>query len=188
MEIDKRMIFYQGKHVLLKVLQENDIANSGWVGWFNDEKITSNTQHHYYPNTFENQRNFLKSLESKSKIQLGIVSRNNLSEICGVISLSNINSINGTAEIGHILDSKLTKSNPGVIIESWMLMIKHGFNELRLNKICAGTTNKNVEIVLKKSFNFFEEGVLHEHIFKNGKYHDVKMLAVFKSSINYPKL
>ena len=39
MKPNERMIFYEGKYVELKVLEEKDIYESNWVGWFNNEKL-----------------------------------------------------------------------------------------------------------------------------------------------------
>ena len=39
-KISKNDIFLEGKHVILKVLTEDDIHNSNWYGWFNDEETT----------------------------------------------------------------------------------------------------------------------------------------------------
>ena len=47
MAIDERLVFSEGKYVRLKVLDEQDVSESGWVGWFNDEKLCEANQHHY---------------------------------------------------------------------------------------------------------------------------------------------
>ena len=67
MSIDKNLIFYFGKYVDLKVLDESDICNSEWVGWFNNKDLCNYNLHHYFPNTYENERTILNSLE-KNKI------------------------------------------------------------------------------------------------------------------------
>ena len=58
--VDKNLIFYIGKYVLLKVLVEEDIQNSGWVGWFNNRELCQENTHHYFPNTYEKQVDYLK--------------------------------------------------------------------------------------------------------------------------------
>jgi len=186
--IDERLIFLEGKHVRLKVLDERDIHESGWVGWFNDEKLCMGTQHHYYTNTFDNQREFLAELNGTDKIQLGVVAKDNPENICGVVSLSNIDYLHRKAEIGHIVDGNLTKRNPAIIIESWMLMIKHGFDQLGLNKIYGGTLNEFVVSAMKSAFNFEIEGVQRNHVYKSGGFADVTLVAVFKDTVIFPDL
>ena len=60
-KLDSRDIFISGKKVILKSLSEDDILYSKWYGWFNDEKICSTLQKHYFPNSIELQKNFLNS-------------------------------------------------------------------------------------------------------------------------------
>ena len=53
--IDKRNIFINGKIIMLCSLTNNEIENTIWFSWFNDENICFFTQQHYYPNTIEKQ-------------------------------------------------------------------------------------------------------------------------------------
>ena len=67
-------------------------------------------------------------------------------------------------------------------------MFKHAFDQLGLNKVSAGTINKNIPQAMKRAFNFEVEGVLKQSIFKNGSFKDAILLAVFKDTITYPVL
>lgn len=187
MAIDKRLVFFQGNHVQLKILTEQDIEESGWVGWFNDEAMSEFNQHHYFPNTIAMQREFLNSCLSSEKIQLGIVDRSAPERICGVVSLSAIDFIHRRAEIGAIQQRSYTKANPALALESWSLMIRHGFEQLGLHKIYGGTLNPNMVTTLRRIFNFEVEGVQRRHVFKSSKFQDVTLVAVFSDTVTYPK-
>jgi len=186
MGIDQNLIFLEGNYVWLKVLSQSDILESSWVGWFNDEERNRYNTHHYWPNTYENQQTFLAQSISPNKIQLGIIDKDEPESICGVISLQQINLIDRTAEIATMMD-KRTRTKPNIFIESWSLLLKHGFQELGLNKIYGGSINTRIPKLLCELFNFEIEGTLKNHVFKGGKYVDVIQSAVFKETIRFPK-
>lgn len=183
MSTDKRLVFLKSKNVILKVLEEADLLESNWIGWFNDEKRCANNKHHKFPNTWETQRSYLYS-NDKSKIQFGIVPVETYSPICGVISLQEIDLLNGTAHIAIMLD-KSAEKKPEIFIESFSLLLDHGFNELRLTKICVGSLDERLIPSLEKLFNFKPEGVLKRHVFKRGIYRDVHLGAVFADEVLY---
>ena len=185
--IDERLVFYEGKYVRMKALSAQDVIESGWVGWFNDESMSAYNQHHYFPNTFEKQDNILKSCISSNKIQLGIIDRLNPDNICGVVSLSDIDWIHRHAEIGGIQATNQTKTNPSLFLEAWSIMLNHGFEQFGLNKIYGGTFHPHVSAALIHAFNFEIEGVRRRHIFKKGVHHDITLLGVFRDTIKYPK-
>ncbi|MDR1057400.1 MAG: GNAT family N-acetyltransferase [Coxiellaceae bacterium] len=187
MAIDERLIFYEGKHVRLKALSSQDIIDSDWVRWFNDEVLSQYNRHHYFPNTFEQEQKFLESCTQPSKLVVGIVDRLNETKICGVVSLQNIDFIHRHAEIACMLDKKITIANPFIFLESWSLILRHGFEQLGLYKIYAGTFHPHVVGNATKMFNFEIEGVMKKQIFKNNAYHDVTMYAVFRDTIKYPE-
>lgn len=188
MSIDQRLVFYQGKNILLKVLDESDIIQSGWFGWFNDEQMCEYNQHHYFPNTIDKQRQFLSACHGPDKLQLGIVDLETPSQICGVVSLSQINLLHRRAEIAGTQAMRETKNNPVVFIEAWSLMLRHGFEQLGLQRIYGGSFRPHVVGALQRAFNFEIEGVMKRHIFKHGEFHDATMIAVFADSVTYPEI
>ena len=184
MTIDKNLIFLEGNSIWLKVLSQSDISESSWVGWFNDEERNRYNTYHYWPNTYENQQLFLAQSISTNKIQLGIIDKDVPDSICGVISLQQINLIDRTAEIATMMD-KITRTKSKIFVESWSLMLKHGFNELGLNKIYAGSINARIPKLVSEIFNFEIEGTLKNHVFKNGHFVDVIQYAAFKESVRF---
>jgi RimJ/RimL family protein N-acetyltransferase len=188
MDMDSRMNFLIGKHVILKVLEKADIDESQWLGWFNDAERCSFNQHHYWPNNFEIQKKVLEDAVSSTKIQLGILDiQKRDSTICGVISLSNINLLHGSAEIGIMMDIETSKK-PELFYDSFHLLLKHGFQELRLHKIYGGSMREEIYKAIERVFNFEKEGLFKKEVFKNGEYKDVIRFAVFADTIRYPEL
>ena len=188
MAIDERLVFHEGKHIRLKVLDESDILLSDWVGWFNDEQMCEFNQHHYFPNSFEKQREFLLTCQGPDKLQLGIVDRSSPEQICGVVSLSSINFLHRHAEIGGTHAINHTRSNLAIFIESWRFILKHGFNQLGLQKIYGGTFHPHVAGALQRAFNFEVEGLMKRHVFKHGRFHDTTLIAVHSDTVIYPEV
>ena len=177
--------FIKGENINLICLNEDVINNSNWYNWFNDEVNTDTMQQHYFPNTKEKQLNFYKSQieNNSSKIQLGILhSKDNI--LIGVISLSNINYLNRSAEFGVLVGEKKYK-NFNYFIEAARLIINHGFETLNLNRISSGTIVKEIDTMFCKVLGFTHEGIFKEAVFKNGKYVDVYSHALLKK--NYTK-
>lgn len=174
-------IFLKGNYVMLKVLTEEDVLNSDWYGWFNDEETTLHMQKHYFPNTIELQLEFFNTLKrDRSKIQLGVVP-NDETKIKGVVSLQNIDHINSNADISLIIGDKELRK---LIIaqESIQLLLNHAFFTLNLHKIYVGyiETLQDWGLFLKKRFGFKDEGVWYEHVYKNGRYLDIHRLGLLK--------
>jgi len=181
--IDEREIFLRGNHVILKILTENDVLDSNWYGWFNDEKTTLHMQKHYFPNSINLQSSFFKALnKGEDKIQLGVVPKGEY-EIKGVVSIQNINFINSNAEISLTIGEEEFRK---LIIaqEAIQLLLKHAFFTLNLHKIYAGyiETLEDWGLFLKKRFGFKDEGVWHEHVYKNGAYLNIHRLGLLKSN------
>jgi RimJ/RimL family protein N-acetyltransferase len=174
-------IFIRGKNLNLIVLSEETVKNSNWHKWFNSEKTTRFMQKHYFPNTIQKQIAFVKEINSTDKIVLGIHSKN---ELIGVCSIDEINHYNRTCTLSIIIGEKT--NNEILSIEVFYLLAKHSFDTLNLNKIKIGQ-HEHLKLFTSKlnyHLGFKEEGVLKNEIYKNGKYYDVILSALFKNDFN----
>jgi ribosomal-protein-alanine N-acetyltransferase len=185
-EIDPRDIFLKGKHVILKVLTREDVIDSGWYGWFNDEELCKTLQKHYFPTTMESQLVFWEqNIRSVSnKIQLGICSIKG-GPIVGVISLNNIDFINSRAEISVVIGER-EEHHAKIFSESCMLIFNHGFYTLNLNRIYGGSISKDLILMMCRMFNCQQEGVRRQEIFKNGIYYDTYCYGLLREE--FPQL
>lgn len=188
MAIDDRLIFLRGKHVWLKALTNCDVEESGWVGWFNDEELCQFNQHHYFPITLETQKKYLETCVSPTRLTLGVVDQANPDVICGVMSLADIHPLHRTADLAAMLDKQRTAGNPAIFLEAYSLMVRHGFEQLGLQKIHAGTFRPHTAEALMKLFNFEREGVRRRQVFKQNAFRDVTLLGVFNDTVRYPAI
>jgi ribosomal-protein-alanine N-acetyltransferase len=183
-EIDVRDIFLKGKHTILKVLTREDVIDSGWYGWFNDEELCKTLQKHYFPTTMESQLVFWEqNIRSVSdKIQLGICSIKG-GPIIGVISLNNIDFINSRAEISVVIGEREERNNK-IFTESCMLIFNHGFYSLNLNRIYGGSISKDLVLMMCRLFNCQQEGVRRQEMFKNGIYYDTYCYGLLREEFS----
>lgn len=187
MPIDRRLVFYSGVHVDLKVLTREDVTGSEWVGWFNDAELTADNTHHVFPVTEDTQRAQVDEASTRTKIQLGVVDKTT-ETLVGVIALQNIDLLNRNADLAVLFDFRLTGRNPWIFVEAWSLMLRHGFQEIGLQKIMADTFNPAVPLPLQRFFGFEVEGIRKAHAWKSGRFRDITLLAVSSSTVRYPEI
>ena len=184
--IDQNLIFYEGTYILLKVLVEDDIRNSNWVGWFNNSNLSQENTHHYFPNTYDKQLEYLKDCHGPKRISLGIINKKDNEKICGIVTLDQIDLIHRNCVIAGILNHNSKNKNPMIFFEAYSIMLKHAFDQLGMKKVHGTGFNIKLHEGLKRIFNFEQEGVKKQHFFKNGKFHDFVSIAVFSDTIKYP--
>ena len=61
-------------------------------------------------------------------------------------------------------------------------MIKHGFEQLNLNKIKGGTLSLDICNFYIRMLKFTKEGVLEQEIYKNNEYRNVYLIGLTKST------
>ncbi|MDB4627880.1 GNAT family N-acetyltransferase [Akkermansiaceae bacterium] len=181
-KLDKRDIFISGKKVILKSLNEDDISNSDWYGWFNDEKVCATLQKHYFPNSVELQNEFLNSTKGQNTLILGVCDIE-YTDIIGIVSLSSINYINSSAEFSCIIASEEDR-NVLVFIEILKLVLNHAFSSLNLNKVYGGSISENLIKLMVRACNGKTEGVSRQDMFKNGQYHDIYKFSILKDEFS----
>ncbi len=179
-KIDSRDIFLKGKNVYLKALTRDDVINSGWYGWFNDEDLCKTLQKHYYPNTMDFQIRFWEEniRGAIDKIQLAICPIDS-GQIVGIVSLNNIDYINRKAEFSVVIGQREAR-NVIIFIEACKLILKHGFYSLNLNRIYGGSISRDLVDMMCRTFNFQEEGIRRQEIYKNGKYFDAYCFGILR--------
>jgi RimJ/RimL family protein N-acetyltransferase len=179
-KIDPRDIFLKRSSVLLKVLTEEDVKQSNWYGWFNDEDVCENLQKHYYPNTLTDQLDFYNNhiLGNKTLLQLGIVNKSNM-KLVGVTSLYSIDNINRKCGFSIVI-GEIESRNMKIFSETTKMMFNHAFDTLNLERVYGGSISKDITDIICRITNSSPEGVLRGDVYKNGKYRDVYLYGILK--------
>lgn len=166
--------------VYLRELQIEDIDFINT--WRNDKEIIDSLGANFryinkqtdlnWFNNYQNNRN--------SQVRCSICLKEN-NEIIGLVSLTAIDNLNGTAEF-HIMIGNKSYHNKGVGSLATRELLNHGFNNLNLNKIYLSVLEDNSNALrLYKKVGFKEDGVLRQHVYKNGCYKDLIIMSLLKS-------
>jgi RimJ/RimL family protein N-acetyltransferase len=177
-EHDRRIVFLQGKKLYLRPPTKEDIPF--FVRWMNDQEITQFLAV-YLPITGAGEVEWLDRLQKNNDkdIVLVIVDAKTDKPI-GTMGLHRINWKDRTATTGALIGEK-SYWGKGYGSEAKMLLLHYAFHSLNLRKICSLVLSFNGRSkAYSEKCGYKVEGVLKEHIFKNGEYWDEIHMAVFK--------
>lgn len=109
--------------------------------------------------------------------------KDDTSRIIGIVCLNHIHFHNRTGEFGITLADDEYRGK-GFGKDMLLTIINYGFKELNLNRIWCEVYSNNNSIHLYKKLGFVSEGILREHVYKNGKYLDSHILGMLKKEFN----
>ena len=99
----------------------------------------------------------------------------------GTTDLHKVESVNNSAEFGLMLGEK-DYWHKGYGLKTTELMLKHGFEDMNLNRIYLFVFPENMFAVKAyETAGFVKEGVQRQALYKNGKYHDIILMSVLHS-------
>lgn len=118
-------------------------------------------------------------LKKKKAYTFGIVLKET-DKVIGVIDLLKVDWKNKNAELGYWLGKKYWKKN--IMTGAVKLILKFGFEELKLHRIYACTFEKNIgsKKVLEKC-GFKQEGITIEALFRYNRWHNKLDYGILKS-------
>lgn len=98
----------------------------------------------------------------------------------GLINLVDIDIINSRCSWGYYIAEREARSLKLALYLEWNLY-DYVFDVLNLNKLCNETWVENEQVVkLHKMCGGKQDGIMRQHIYKNGKYHDVSIGSILK--------
>jgi RimJ/RimL family protein N-acetyltransferase len=172
------VVFLRGKRVHLRPPTKDDIPS--FLRWMNDQEVTQYLAS-FLPVTEADETEWFDRLQ-KSKnenIVLVLVDVKSGNTI-GVMGLHQISWKDRRATTGAVIGEKAYWGK-GYGSEAKMLFLDYAFNILNLRKICSQVLGFNGRSqAYSKKCGYKVEAVLKRHIFKNGEYHDLIHMAVFK--------
>jgi UDP-4-amino-4,6-dideoxy-N-acetyl-beta-L-altrosamine N-acetyltransferase len=164
----------------LRELRKEDILKIN--KWRNDSKLINylvapfryinlDVDYRWYDNYMQNQN---------TTIRCAIVEATDEDNILGLVSLTNINFINRSAEV-HIMIGDTKNRGKGIGYFAVIEILNHAFNNMNLNRIELGVLESNTRALkLYEKVGFNHEGVKVQSIYKNGKFVDMIMMAILK--------
>ena len=102
-------------------------------------------------------------------------------ELIGYCGLVYIDWLNRRAEYSILVDLNYHSNYDEIFNKTTDFIVDYGFNSLNLNKITTETfSHRKHQIELLDKYRFEREGLLTEHIYKDGKYWDSILHAIFR--------
>lgn len=162
-------------NIFLSNFTLKDIPNK--ISWINDSE--NNSYLHYdIPLSEKKTIEWFNNKDDSRRMDLVI---NYDGVAVGIIGLLNIDEINRKAEFYITLGDKSYKRK-GISFLASMMILKHAFNELDLNKVYLNVDAENIPAIsLYKKIGFIQEGYFKEEIFFKGRLVDRIRFAIFKT-------
>lgn len=170
--------FIIGDEIYLRPLDVEDA--DAFVLWLNDAETRQYLGMQNVLNSIR-EREYIEELyKDDRKINLGIVLKDD-DELIGATGLEDISLPHRNAEIGIVIGNKDCWSK-GYGTEALNLIMGHGFDQLNLHKIFLSVFSFNARAIraYEKS-GFKREGVFRDHLYRNGKYHDVYYMGILEN-------
>ncbi|MBN4001270.1 GNAT family protein [Nostoc sp. LPT] len=116
-------------------------------------------------------------------VRLSILESDN-NHLIGNVYLTNIQSINRSAEFSIVISNKKYWSK-GIGEAVCRKIIKHAFINLNLNRIYLYVLEQNTRAIrMYEKVGFLLEGKLEETVYKNGSYHNTLVMAILRKNYN----
>jgi len=171
-----------GNKVRLRAIEREDIPS--FVRWMNDPEVIENLLMNYplskaiEEKWFDHQLEIAPTAGQVMGIETLVGSEWILIGTCG---LHNVEVVDRSAEFGISIGEK-EFWNKGLGREATRLTLKHGFEDLNLNRIYlyVHATNPRAMKVYEAA-GFVKEGVLRQGVYKNGSYLDVTIMSILHS-------
>lgn len=173
--------FLKSENIFLRPLSVSDDLGE-YESWLNDQETTRFMGNGKFPMSSDSLKEYiLKMNASKNDFLLGIFLCENEKHI-GNLTLEHIDWIHRKAELGLVIGEKDCLGK-GYATEVVILMLKHCFERLNLNKITAGMVSLNTASKsLFENCGFVLEGTLKSDFFLEDKFHDVYRYGILRES------
>ena len=159
-----------GKKVMLRGFEVGVVGKL--VQWRNDRDVNQYF-FEYEPSTVERQERWLRAVSSSDDEKFFIISTLK-GEPIGTIGLNEIDCRSRNAEWGRFMIGDKRFLGKGYAHEAMYLSVQYAFLHLNLHRLYLKVFSWNKRArSMYESFGFKKEGILREHVFKDGKYHDV---------------
>ena len=175
---------YEGKLVRLRAFDNSDLMK--FLAYSNDYEVMRGASGAIlYPSTVDDAARAMNQNTSytSGEYQFAIETREKY-EFIGQCGFTKVNWKNRLGEIGILIGEKEYRGK-GFGTDAIRTLCRFGFNEMNLHKIKALVFDFNLAALrCYENCGFHAEGVLKQEIFRDGAYHDVHCMALFREEKN----
>jgi RimJ/RimL family protein N-acetyltransferase len=176
----RRRFMIAGEHTILRALEREDLERC--YRWMNDPNIVR-TLKSRYPIAFQSEAEWLEhAIKSNANERHFAVERRDDRSHIGNASLHNIDWVSRTAWFGLFIGEPAAW-NRGFGTDAIRTLVRFAFDEMNLVKLRVNVFeyNEKAKHVLLAQ-GFVEEGKLRRDFFREGTYHDIMILSVFRDA------
>lgn len=174
----RRRFMIAGEHVILRAFEREDAERC--YRWMNDPNIVR-TLKTRYPIAFQNESEWLERAMRVSDVErhFAIERRDDRSHI-GNASIHDIEWVSRTAAFGLFIGEP-SAWNRGFGSDAIATLVRFAFEEMNLRKLRINVFdyNERAKHVLE-THGFVQEGRLRQEFYREGTYHDIMILSVFR--------
>ena len=175
-----------GRVASLRPLRASDRAIS--VRWRNDAEIRDNVLGYRFPITEAMEADWVEAVlkdQSRTRVVLAIEDKSD-GAFVGFVYLNSIDWFARNAEFG-ILIGERNRHGKGLAKEALGLVVAYAFATLNLHKLHLRVVASNKRaLALYRAFGFAEEGIQRQQAFVRGRYCDVVLMGLIRSSGRHP--
>jgi RimJ/RimL family protein N-acetyltransferase len=170
---------YKGKNVLLRAFSEDDAK---YVCELKTDFIALKAfGGRPFPNNLAGEKEWISKMYPAGLLNsiILVVEEIVTKQFVGYVAASKIDYINSNAYVGIIFHKNFR--GKGYYKEASILFYSYLFNEINLHKVYSGDlTYNSIAIENDKKIGFTVDGVMKEHIYQSGKYHDMYIVSLTK--------
>lgn len=132
-----------------------------------------------YPNSLALEKNWIERLPGLEPYTVTFGIENDKKELVGFFQLKNIDYINGHGEFSILIGAEYQGKAYGKLTTKQA--IDYAFNTLNLRKLYLYVLSLNTRAIqLYDGLMFKKSGVLKQHVFRNGEYHDLIIMELIR--------
>jgi len=172
--------FLKGKNMFLRPLRRQD-AFGPYAEWFNDEVVCAGNGHHRFPYSREQALRYIERSHSNGTELILAIARRRDGRHIGNVALKSIDPISRCGEFAIVIGDRSSWGR-GYSKEAAILLLRHVFFSLNLNRVYCGTYENNVAMRrLARFLGMREEGCRRQAAFKQNRYLNVIEYGVLKN-------
>jgi RimJ/RimL family protein N-acetyltransferase len=178
----RRRFMIAGEHVILRAFEQDDAERC--YRWMNDPNIVR-TLKARYPIAFQNEAEWLERAmrASATERHFAIERKDDRSHI-GNASIHDIDWVSRTSSFGLFIGEPAAW-NRGFGSDAIATLVRFAFDEMNLRKLRINVFDYNdrAKHVLE-AHGFVQEGRLGREFYREGTYHDIVILSIFRQETN----
>jgi len=150
--------------------------------WRNDEEVTRLTAgNRFYVPPERDKKWVEEKLYDDSKQIYWAICLKETGEMIGYTGITDINWINRTADLHALVIGDPKHRNLRNSTDAVYMVLKYVFDDLGLNRVFAFYLEEHQSsILLGRMMGFKQEGVSRDHVYKDGRYHNVVWFGLLR--------